>query len=108
MSVNVHDPRPQATIRTSGGSLATEPRGAYVDQGLTKRNDSPTPDAILPARSGSTTLGEVTIYDIPTVNHEPGDQGAVVPPHSPNSWTPDRDYYTIDGMPGQDFFKNQG
>lgn len=108
MTANPHDPRPQATIRTTGGSASTEPRGAYVDQSLTRRNVQPTADEIVPARSGSTTLGEITVYDPPGVNHEPGDQGAEVPAHSPNSWQPDRDYYANGGMVGQDFFNNQG
>lgn len=82
--------------------------GPYVDQSLTKRNPSHAvpPMGDTPAKSGSTTLGEVTIYDVPEVDHEPGDQGATEPPHSPNSWKPGRDPYKNNGMVGQDFMKN--
>ena len=89
----------------------------------------PTP---VPARSGSTTLGRVTIYDpvtpqgVDLVDFEPGDQGAQPPPYSPNSWeiedqtinegvdgaqstqSRSRDYYRNGGMIGQGFLNNQG
>jgi hypothetical protein len=57
--------------------------------------------------SGSTTLGEVEVYDIPTVDHEPGDQGAESPPHSGSTtWVPDRDRYANEGAVGQEYLNN--
>ncbi len=83
--------------------------GPYTDVSLTKRNvtnpDAPTP---VPARSGSTTLGETKIYEAAGTNHEPGDQGAVVPPHSPTAWKPGRDPYANGGGVGQDYLNNAG
>jgi hypothetical protein len=105
-----HDPRPQASIRTTSGADQTEPVGPYVDRSLTKRNpaNDDAPASYSPEKSGSTTLGEIVVYDKPGTDHTPGDQGATVPPHSPNSWTPGRDYYKNNGMVGQDFTQNQG
>ena len=82
-------------------------RGPYVDPAITKAapplgafgsntpTAAPNPEGTVPDASpadapgsepsGSTTLGEVKVYDTPEVNHEPGDQGAVPPPHSPNN-----------------------
>lgn len=83
--------------------------GPYTDTSLTRRNvtndDAPTPT---PARSGSTTLGGVTVYEVAGTNHEPGDQGATTKPHSPTAWAPGRDPYANGGAAGQDFLNNQG
>ncbi len=71
------------------------------------------------------THKETPVYDVPGVNHEPGEQGAVKPPHSPNSWKTEdqtlnagtaqestqsypRDPYRNNGMIGQTFMRNQG
>lgn len=83
--------------------------GPYTDVSLTKRNvTNPSAPEPLPARSGSTTLGETKIYEPSGTNHEPGDQGAETKPHSPVAWTPGRDPYAVDGAKGQDYLKNQG
>lgn len=83
--------------------------GPYTDTSITKRNvtndSAPTPS---PARSGSTTLGGVTVYEPAGTDHEPGDQGAETKPNSPTAWAPGRDPYAVDGAVGQDFLKNQG
>lgn len=83
--------------------------GPYTDVAITKRNvtnpDAPTPT---PARSGSTTLGGVTVYETAGTNHEPGDQDAPEKPHSPTAWAPGRDPYANGGGVGQDFLDNAG
>jgi hypothetical protein len=103
-------PAPQAALENKGGAAQTRPAfiGPYVDQALTTRNPPATTIPDVPVKSGSTTLGEITVYDPPGVDHTPGGQGATTPPHSPNSWRPGRDPYKVDGMPGQDFLKNAG
>jgi hypothetical protein len=112
MATNPNDPRPQAKIETVSSNNLTAARGAYVDTSLTRRNGSSTPDAILPLKSGSTTLGNIRRFYAENraeeIDATVGDQGAVVPPHSPVAWKPGRDYYKIDGMVSQDFYKNQG
>lgn len=107
MPGNPHDPRPQNVIRTSSGTNATEPVNAYVDQSLTKRNiDNGDVEEALPARSGSTTLGEITVYEKEGTNHEPGDQGATPPANAPNYMAPGRDLYANNGAVGQGFVNN--
>ena len=125
MAVNPHDPRPQAKIRTTSGTNATEPRNAYVDQSLTKRNiDNGDVEEAHPPRSGSTTLGDIRpVYanDAKTEiqNTAAATENANVDPlpNSPNSWAIEddeqgiprsRDYYRNEGMHGQDYLNNQG
>jgi hypothetical protein len=123
VTVNPHDPRPQASIRTTSGTGETEPTGPYVDKSLTQRNPvNADPDAPFPPSSGSTTLGDVRpvyasdhateIVKDAAIDNDPSDV-----PNSPNSWQIEdvngvprsRDYYRNDGMIGQDdFLKNQG
>lgn len=125
MSVNSHDPRPQARIRTTSGTNQTEPVGAYVDRSLTKRNiDNGVVEEAHPPRSGSTTLGDIRNFyaadaktEIENTDAATENVGVTPPPNSPNSWAIEddadgiprsRDYYRNDGMHGQDFLKNQG
>lgn len=93
-------------------------QGPYKDPGLTRAGD-PDPNQVSTAAKPDTAdkLGRVTIYDAEGTNQEPGDQGAVTPPHSPTHWSIEddaagiprsRDYYRNGGMIGQDFIDNQG
>lgn len=121
MAVNPHDPRPQARIRTTSGVNATEPRNAYVDQSLTRRNvNNGNVAEAHPPRSGSTTLGDIRNFYANDAQVEIENTAAAIentnvnpPPNSPNSWPIEddaagiprsRDYYSNEGMHGQDFF----
>lgn len=101
---------PQTEFSNSGHTNIPAHIEAYTDRTLTDRNVIPT-DTVptpQPTPSGSTTLGAITVYDPPNTNHTPDNDGAVTPPHSPNSWKPGRDPYKNNGMVGQDFFRNGG
>lgn len=103
---------PQAEVITVSGSNDTARVGPYTDTARTKRNVSSTPDTIVPAKSGSTTLGSTRpVYAADRAKEI--DSGEAVQttsprPASPSSWKPGRDPYKIDGMVGQGFFKNGG
>lgn len=112
-------------------------RGPYIDPAITKAPAplgafgaaTKTPAANVPGtipaahpanapgsapQTPATTHAQTKVYDVQGVNHEPGDQGAVTPPHSPNSWAIEddsgvprqRDYYRNDGMVGQGYLNN--
>lgn len=111
MSVNPHDPRPQASIRTVAGTGTQEPTGPYVDKSITKRNIVQDAPPVSPPKSGSTTLGSVRgVYAEDGVTEIAKDasidnSAAVAPPHSPNSWKIE----TIDGIPrSADPYRNSG
>lgn len=102
--------------------------GPYTDPALTDQdgpfNEGETITTV-PAKPTPGDTGEaITVYDIPTVDHEPGDQGASVIPDAPNSWEIEektvnagtahestqfysRDPYRVDGMPSQTYLRNQ-
>lgn len=66
-----------------------------------------------PAKSGSTTLGAITVYDIAGRLVSPSaiaaaNASATTRNYSPNSWTVGRDLYANNGAAGQTFFNNQG
>lgn len=101
-------PSPQDNIENVSGTNRTAFIGPYTDRALTVRKPPAQTIADVPAKSGSTTLGDITVYDIPTVDHDPGDQGATQPAASGNKWVSGRDPYKNSGMVGQTFFNNQG
>lgn len=122
MAVNPHDPRPQAAIRTVSGTEDTEPRGAYVDQAITTRNQTDkviTPD---PVKTGASDLGNVrSVYaedQVDEIDQDATNPGVDPAPHSKPKWeietTADgisraKDPYRNDGMISQNAtFENQG
>lgn len=105
MAVDPNDPRPQAVIETRSGAGRAAFRGAYTDPALTVRNPQQTLNAVDPTQVRD--LGPVRAYDVPGVDHDPNNPASAVP-NAPTPWRPGRDPYKVDGMPGQDFFKNQG
>jgi hypothetical protein len=110
MSQSSEPAAPQSEVVNSGNTNQPPHLEAYTDPALTTRNATPAtavPDPV-PAPSGSTTTGEVTVYDPPDIDHTPINAAAVAKPHAPNSWKPGRDPYKVDGMVGQDFFKRTG
>lgn len=107
MSQSSSPAAPQSEVANTAEANAQAHIDAYTDRSITKRNVEPT-EAVptpLPAKSGSTTLGEVTVYDPAGTDHEPANAD-VNTPAAPNSWKPGRDPYKVDGMVGQDFFKH--
>lgn len=106
MAFDPNDPRPQASISTSGGVRRTEPRGAYVDQALTTRNlAGQTSQAVNPLRPFD--RGNTKVYDVEGTQ-KTGFPDRAALPHSPNAWRTGRDYYANNGMVGQPFFRNSG
>ena len=88
-------------------SLEPARTGPYTDSNITFRNPPAQTIVPTPAKSGPTTLGGVTVYDVAGTNHNPVNRGAVSPANAPTAWKAGRDPYANNGMVGQDFFKNQ-
>lgn len=117
-------PAPYTEVKTTGGDNASPRLNAYVDPALTKRNAVSTPAASdLPPKSGSTTLGGIRpVYandkntELQNTEAATDNQAVDPPPHAPNKPVGSvrngqfraRDPYSNDGMPGQDYLKNQG
>lgn len=116
-------PSPQSQVVHSKGTNQTARVGQYVDTGLTKRNVSGSSAASdLPAKSGSTTLGDIRpVYsndqdnEIENTAAATENAGVTPPPHAPNKWARgtvngrrvSRDPYANQGMIGQTAFNNQ-
>lgn len=87
--------------------------GPYVDQSITTQGPYSQSDAAPnPAKSGATTLGEVSVYNISgrltsLSAIAAANASATTRAYSPNSWTVGRDLYANGGAAGQTFFNNQ-